>query len=93
MNVLKPRPWLTSRLLDGAVEERIERALSFQEGDRVPICDIVDNRPAYEHFAPNESNNLAAAVKVYHGLGIDTVRELTNPLRLEQADDELIGRR
>jgi len=61
-------------VLDPVVCERITRAMNFQEGDRVPIWDYIDNRAVLDHFAPGESDLLAANVKVYHGLGIDLCR-------------------
>ena len=60
--------------LDPVVEERIMRSISFEEGDRVPIWDYIDNPFALAHFAPGETDLLAANVKVYHGLGIDLCR-------------------
>jgi len=60
--------------LDPIVEERITRAMNFEEGDRVPIWDYMDNAAALEHFASGETDLLAANVKVYHGLGIDLCR-------------------
>ena len=61
-------------MLDPAVHDRILRSMNFQEGDRVPIWDYMDNHAALEHFAPGETDLLAANVKVYHGLGIDLCR-------------------
>jgi len=60
--------------LDPVVEERITRSMNFEEGDRVPIWDYIDNPFVLEHFAPGEADLLAANVKVYHGLGIDLCR-------------------
>jgi len=60
--------------LDPVVEERITRAMSFEEGDRVPIWDYIDNASVVEHFAPDAPDLLAANIKVYHGLGIDLCR-------------------
>jgi len=60
--------------LDPAVWRRIMAAAAFQEPDRVPIWDYLDNRGVLEHFAPGESDLLAANVKAYHGLGIDMCR-------------------
>lgn len=60
--------------LDPAVEGRITCALDFEEGDRVPIWDYMDNHFVLDHFAPGEDDLLAANVKVYHGLGIDLCR-------------------
>jgi hypothetical protein len=61
-------------VLDPAVSDRIARSMNFQEGDRVPIWDYIDNRAALDHFAPGETDLLAANVKVYRGLGIDLCR-------------------
>jgi uroporphyrinogen decarboxylase len=61
-------------VLDPVVNDRITRAMNFREGDRVPIWDYIDNRGVVEHFAPGETDLLAANVKVYHGLGIDLCR-------------------
>jgi len=63
--------------LDPAVEERILAAANFEEPDRVPIWDLIDNRAALEHFAPGETDMLKATVKLYHGLGIDLCRGFT----------------
>lgn len=61
-------------MLDHLVRDRIMLAASFQEGDRVPAWDYIDNRRVLEHFAPGETDLLAANVRVYHGLGIDLCR-------------------
>ena len=60
--------------LDPAVEARIMAAANFEEPDRVPIWDLIDNRAALEHFAPGETDVLKASVRLYHGLGIDLCR-------------------
>jgi hypothetical protein len=60
--------------LDPIVEERITRSMNFEEGDRVPIWDYIDNTAVLEYFAPGEEDLLTANVKVYHGLGIDLCR-------------------
>jgi len=70
-------------LLDPAVHDRIMKSLHHQEGDRVPIWDLIDNRPTYEHFAPGETDPLVASVKVYHGLGIDLCRAYLWPFAAE----------
>jgi uroporphyrinogen decarboxylase len=41
-------------LLDSAVFDRIMKAASFEEPDRVPIWDYLDNRAVLDHFAPGE---------------------------------------
>jgi uroporphyrinogen decarboxylase len=61
-------------LLDSAVFDRIMKAASFEEPDRVPIWDFLDNRAVVAHFAPGETDLLQANVKTYHGLGIDLCR-------------------
>lgn len=61
-------------LVEPKVYDRIMKAANFQEGDRVPIWDFIDNRSVLEHFAPGETDLLKANVKVYHGLGIDLCR-------------------
>lgn len=60
--------------LDPAVESRIMTAANFQEPDRVPIWEFLDNRAVLEYFAPGETDLLTANVKAYHGLGIDLCR-------------------
>lgn len=66
-------------MLDPEVEIRILKSLNFKEGDRVPIWDLIDNSNVYEHFAHEEADPLKAAVKVYHGLGIDLCRGYVTP--------------
>ncbi|MCD6507679.1 hypothetical protein J7M22_13800 [Candidatus Poribacteria bacterium] len=61
-------------MLDKAVYDRIMAALNFEEGDRVPIWDYIDNRAVYRYFAGDEPDYLKGMVKVYHGLGIDLCR-------------------
>ena len=61
-------------MLDKAVEERIILSLNFQEGDRVPIWDYIDNYGIYKYFAGDEKDYAKGMVKVYHGLGIDLCR-------------------
>lgn len=41
-------------ILNKAVEDRILMSLNFQEGDRVPIWDYIDNSDVYEYFAGDE---------------------------------------
>ena len=60
--------------LDPVIEQRILRAMNFEEGDRVPIWDLIDNAYALEHFAVGEEDQLIANAKIYHGLGIDLCR-------------------
>jgi uroporphyrinogen decarboxylase len=66
--------------IDPAVEARILAAANFEEPDRVPIWDLIDNRAALEHFAPGETDVLKATVKLYHALGIDLCRGYTGGL-------------
>lgn len=61
-------------MLDKVVYDRIMAALNFEEGDRVPIWDYIDNRAVYRYFADDEPDYLKGMVKVYHGLGIDLCR-------------------
>lgn len=60
--------------LDPALVDRVEKALLFQEGDRVPIWDYIDNSKIVTHFADEGDDAETAMVKVYHGLGIDMCR-------------------
>lgn len=61
-------------MLDKAVENRVLASLNHEEGDRVPIWDYIDSRAVVDHFAPGETDQTQAMVKVYHGLGIDLCR-------------------
>jgi uroporphyrinogen decarboxylase len=61
-------------MLDKTVEERILAAMNFEEGDRVPIWDYIDNRNIVDYLAPGVEDYDAAMVKVYHELGIDLCR-------------------
>jgi len=76
-------------LLDSAVFDRIMKAASFEEPDRVPIWDYLDNRPVLEHFAPGERDLLEANVKTYHGLGIDLCRGFGSSFRDEEEGQEV----
>lgn len=60
--------------LDPEVWDRIVKSLSFEEGDRVPIWEYIDNRPIVDHFAQEGDDYDTAMVRVYHGLGIDVCR-------------------
>ncbi|MBT3268556.1 hypothetical protein HN371_15480 [Candidatus Poribacteria bacterium] len=60
--------------LDAQVWERIRRAMTFQEGDRVPIWDYIDNTTVVDHFSEEGDSYADAMVKTYHGLGIDLCR-------------------
>ncbi|MBC7327163.1 hypothetical protein H5T87_03490 [bacterium] len=72
------------KILDGDVYERIIKSANHQEGDRVPIWDLIDNRAVYEYFAPGEKDILKASVKVYQGLGIDLCRGIAYPPSQEE---------
>ncbi|MEM2960713.1 MAG: uroporphyrinogen decarboxylase family protein [Candidatus Bathyarchaeia archaeon] len=61
-------------LLDPEIYERIIAAANFEEPDRVPIWDYIDNWKVVRYFAGSEKDLLKAIVKVYHGLGIDLCR-------------------
>ncbi len=61
-------------LLNPDVYDRIVAAACFEEPDRVPIWDYIDNWRVIEYFAPGEKDPLKAIVKTYHGLGIDLCR-------------------
>jgi len=61
-------------VLDRLVEDRIMAALNFEEGDRVPIWDYVDNRAVHDYFARPGETYEQGMVRVYHGLGIDLCR-------------------
>ena len=61
-------------LLKTRIFERIRKAVRFEEPDRVPIWDYIDNWRIRDYFAPGEKDLLKAHVKVYHGLGIDLCR-------------------
>jgi len=61
-------------MLDSVVAARIHAAMNFEEGDRVPIWDYIDNRAIVEHLAPGIEEYGAAMVQVYHELGIDLCR-------------------
>lgn len=61
-------------LLEPRVFERVRKAMRFEEPDRVPIWDYIDNWRVREYFAPGEKDLLKAHVRVYHGLGIDLCR-------------------
>ena len=69
--MLKNGRFKNEDFIEPKVYERIIKSVNFQEGDRVPIWDYIDNRFALEHFAPGETDLLKASVKTYHGLGID----------------------
>ncbi len=43
-------------MLDKAVEDRILKAANFQEADRVPIWELIDNYGIYKYFAGDEED-------------------------------------
>lgn len=53
---------------------RIEASMHFEEGDRVPIWDYIDNAATMAYFRRDGDDYHAAMVRVYHGLGIDLCR-------------------
>jgi len=61
-------------LLDPNVYERIVKSIEFEEPDRIPIWDYIDNWSAVRYFAGDEKDLTKANVKTYHGLGIDLCR-------------------
>jgi len=65
--------------MDRRVYGRIMAALTHQEPDRVPIWDLIDSWPTFEHFASGETDPISANVKVYNGLAIDLCRGLYMP--------------
>jgi hypothetical protein len=71
--LVRPTPGYDTGL-DPALWERIRRAMSFEEGDRVPIWDYLDNRAVVTHFTQEGDDYHAAMVRAYHGLGIDLCR-------------------
>ncbi len=60
--------------LDPALVDRVEKSLCFEEGDRVPIWDFIDNHEVVEYFSDAGDDYDTAMVKVYHKLGIDLCR-------------------
>jgi len=77
--------------LDRALFDRITKAANFQEPDRVPIWDYLDNRGVLEHFAPGETDLCAANVKTYHALGIDMCRGFGASFVQSQEGDVNLG--
>ncbi|MBM4044339.1 MAG: hypothetical protein FJ279_04430, partial [Planctomycetes bacterium] len=61
-------------MLDPRVERRILASMNFEEGDRVPIWDYLDNTDAHRHFAQPGDTYDQGMIRVYHGLGIDLCR-------------------
>ncbi len=58
-------------MLDENLSKRIELALNFQESDRVPICDFLDNPKVFRYFSHSKDITIREKVKAYHELGID----------------------
>jgi hypothetical protein len=74
--------------LESAVWERIQAAINFEESDRVPIWDYLDNRAVVDHFACEGDDYHTAMVRVYHNLGIDLCRGYGSAFTDEQEDEE-----
>lgn len=72
--------------MDPKVLARILTAAEFEEPDRVPIWDFIDSWPIYQHFAPGETDPVAATAKVFNGLGIDMCRSVYMPLPPEPCE-------
>jgi len=66
-------------IMDPRVYGRCMTALNHEEPDRVPIWDLVDSWPTYQHFAPGETDPVVATAKVFNGLGIDMCRSIYMP--------------
>ncbi len=60
--------------MDRHVWARVEAAMNFQEPDRVPIWDYLDNFKVVAHFRQEGDDYNTAMVRVYHCLGIDLCR-------------------
>ncbi len=58
-------------MLDASVDNRIKLTLNFQEPDRVPVCDFIDNPKIFQYFSPGLDISIQEKVKAYHELGID----------------------
>ncbi len=58
-------------MLDETLNNRIKLALNFQEADRVPICDFIDNPKVFRYFSHSKDITISEKVKAYHELGID----------------------
>ena len=70
--------------IDATVWERIRASMNFEEGDRTPIWDYLDNRSVVEHFAHEGEDYHATMVRVYHNLGIDLCRGYGSSFAEEQ---------
>ena len=62
------------QFLAPAVYDRIARAMTFREGDRVPIWDYIDNKALLDHFARPGDSLEAKQIRAYHALEIDLCR-------------------
>jgi len=62
------------QLLDPVVYERIDKAIHFREGDRVPIWDYIDNKGVLDHFSSPSDSLEVQQIKAYNGLEIDLCR-------------------
>lgn len=58
-------------MLNNKVENRINATLNFQEADRVPICDFLDNPKIFHYFSHTSAISIKEKIKAYHELGID----------------------
>ncbi len=72
-DLVRPSPGYGG-LLTRRVWERIEASSSFEEPDRVPIWDYIDNPEVVNYFRQEGDDYDRAMVRVYHGLGIDLCR-------------------
>ena len=70
--------------LEPAVWERIRASMNFEEGDRVPIWDYLDNRAIVDYFAREGDDYHTTMVRVYHHLGIDLCRGYGSSFAEEQ---------
>jgi hypothetical protein len=86
-----PKTYFVEELLEPKIFERIMKAIRFEEPDRVPIWDYIDNWRVREYFAPGEKDSLNAHVKVYHGLGIDLCRGFGPSYNPEENGRSIIG--
>lgn len=66
--------WACRPFVRDEVWERVTRSMAFEEGDRVPVWDYIDNRGIVDHFAQPGDDYDRSVVRVYHGLGIDLCR-------------------
>jgi len=66
--------WLSYPRLEPAVRERIDRSIHFEEGDRVPIWDVIDNRAIFNHIAGPDADLYEGMAQVYNAMQIDLCR-------------------